>query len=119
MTEQRRRRRTVVLLAVVFGVLVAITGVFGTLYVVARGDTSRVNEQLAATEEKVSDADARLATTKSTVDDRERERAELTDANTKLHACADPAAASIAAVNAGDDAALGNAVDLMLDNCGR
>jgi len=119
MTEQQHRRRTMVLLAVVLGVLVAITGVFGSLYVVARGDTGQVREQQSATEDRVADADLRLATNTSTLDDRDQEREELENDITKLHACADPAAASIVAVNAGDDVALGNAVDLMLDNCGR
>jgi len=113
------RRRTVVLLAVAVGLLAAAAGLLGTRYVMQRGDTGAVNQQVATTERELADANTRLAANTSTLDELDQEREELENTGATLHACADPAAASVAAVRAGDDTALSNAVDLMLVNCGR
>ncbi len=120
MTEPvRHRRGTVILLAVAVGLLTVAVGLLGTLYVMQRGDTDEVNQQVATAERELADANDRLAANMSTLDEQDQEREELEDTATALHACADPTAASIEAVRAGDDAALSNALDLMFANCGR
>jgi hypothetical protein len=113
-----KRRTTVVFVALIV-VLVAATGVFVSLYLVERAGAKDVGEESAAVERQVSDARAEVRDNRSAVDELVQARTDLQEENDRLHACADPTEDSIAAVNAGDDAALDAAIDLMFLHCGR
>jgi peptidoglycan hydrolase CwlO-like protein len=113
-----RSRSTAVLVALVV-VLVAATGVFVSLLLVERAGAKEVGEQSAAVQRQVSDARAVVRDNRSSADDLVEQRSELQAENDTLHACADPTKDSIAAVRAGDDAALDAAIDLMFVHCGR
>lgn len=112
-------RNTTVMLAIVVGVLVAATGVFVTLFLVERSAAGDVGVQVTVTEQELAGAQDRFADYQSTVDELADEERDLVGTNDALHACADPAKASIAAVRAGDDQALSDAIDQMLLHCGR
>ncbi|GAB1516047.1 hypothetical protein [Actinophytocola sp. KF-1] len=112
-------RTTTVVLAIVLGVLVAATGLFATLYLVARSATADVDGQVTVTERELAGARDRLGTVRSTVDELAAEERDLVDAGDALRACADPTKDALLAVAEGDDPALSAAVDRMLLHCGR
>ena len=112
-------RKTTVMLAIVFGVLVAAAGAFVALFLVERSAAGDVNSQITVTERELDDARGRLADSRSTVDELDDRQQDLEDANDALRACADPTKASIEAVRAGDDAELDKQIDQMLLHCGR
>jgi hypothetical protein len=53
------------------------------------------------------------------VDDLDAERSRLEGDNRKLRACADPARDTVLAAQAGDETALAEAIDAVLENCER
>ena len=112
-------RKTTVMLAIVLGVLVAATGVFVTLFLLERSAAAEIGGQVTVKERELDGARDRLATVKSTVDELGGEEQDLVDAGDALRACADPAKASLEAVQAGNDQALSDAVGDMLLHCGR
>jgi hypothetical protein len=119
MQTRNVRSGTVVTLAVVVGLLVAATGVFVALYVMKRGDVERATGEIARTERTIDNRQERLGSIESTVDQLEAARTGLEDDNQRLHACADPARDMFAAAQAGDKAALDEAVDGVVRNCAR
>ncbi len=119
MNEPGRRRATVVALAVVAGVLAAVTGLLAVLYTTQRADTGRVAEQVTAAERSRDIVESRLGSLRSTLDDLRTEQDALGRTTKTLHACADPARDSVAAARSGDEAALDAALDDVMANCGR
>lgn len=113
------RRGPLVALAVVVGLLVAATGVLAVLYLVQHGESGRAAGEVARTERAVDDRQDRLASIESTVDDLDAKRSRLEGDNRKLRACADPARDIVLAAQAGDKAALAEAIDEVLRNCER
>ncbi len=113
------KRRTSIVFTVLIGVLVAATGVFVSLYLVERAEAKEVGEQSASVERQVSDARAEARDNRSAAAELVDARTDLQAENDTLRACADPTRDSIAAVRAGDDAALDVAIGQMLSNCGR
>lgn len=113
------RKATTAMLAVVLGVLLAATGVFGTLFLLERSAAAEVREQVTVREKELAGARDRLDTEQSTVDKLADEERDLVDANDALRACADPAEAALAAARAGEKQALSDAVGDMLLHCER
>jgi type VI protein secretion system component VasK len=113
------KRLSTTVFVVLVVVLVAATGVFVSLYLVERAGVKDVGEQSASVERQVSEARAEVRDNRAAAEDLVDARTELQAENDRLHACADPTEDSIAAVRAGDDAALDAAIDQMFLHCGR
>lgn len=113
------KRRSTAIFVVLVVVLVAATGLFVSLYLVERAGAKDAGEQSAAVEREVSDARAVVRDNRSAAGDLVELHTDLQAENDTLHACADPTKDSIAAVRAGDNAALDAAIDLMFLHCGR
>jgi hypothetical protein len=112
----RGQRRSALALV---GVLVAVTGLLGALFLVERHGAGQVGDQLTVTERELASARDRLATNRSTMDRMGDEEQRLAADQTALETCADPAKAAIEASGGDDDAALSTAVDQMVIHCGR
>ncbi len=112
------KRTPVVVLAVLVGVLVLTTGLFTTLFLVARGNHNEASERLAAVEKSIEDTNGQIQSAKSSLDDVERAHDDLESQNSTLHRCADSAKAAILAAQGADQAAVQTQVGRMYDNCG-
>ncbi|MCT2583451.1 hypothetical protein [Actinophytocola gossypii] len=112
------RNRTLPL-ALVVAVLAAATILFGVLFVLADGETERLDRELAGTERELADQDARIGTARSAVADLDAEHTDLAAEVVTLRACAGPAERTVRAARTRDDAALDAAVDQLLTNCRR
>lgn len=116
MRTQRKNVAVYVTLAVV---LFAVTGLFVTLYVVARNGAGAAHDELTTVERELTETRAHVRDVRSTVDTLGDEREELQATNDTLRACAEPTKDGIAAAGAGDKDGLSAAIDEMLAKCVR
>ncbi|OLF12024.1 hypothetical protein BLA60_08315 [Actinophytocola xinjiangensis] len=112
------RRTTVTALAVVVAALAAAAGLFVALFLVQRSDIGELETEIAGTERALADDRAELTASESTLDELDRERAELDAIIADLRPCADAARSAIDISGTADQDEFDAAFDQMLTHCG-